>query len=401
MKKLFFFLAALVLGAMAASVNAQTLSSSTVDVRYCFTTLGEETVVENCAPSYLWVDESGRKEDTTITATGTHDYVRTLINARGCDSIATLHLTLNDFRTFEDIDTAICEGDKFVKDGHTYTAAGDYTYTLTNDRGCEHTVNVRLQEMKCGPEGISSSKAIFSISKTQKVYISQGNLVYSTDGTHGVKGGGTKTGTFSFAAQSYLLGSKFTNGSSGVSTSYNPNGTSSGYGSSVSGTDYDWGVYNAISNGGNTPSTWRTLTDTEWAYIINSRTNASTKKGVATIKKGGDLANDMAVYVLLPDNFEFPEYNGTPLTLNNAFKYNSNAYTIAQWELMRKAGAICLPICSPANQGTSCSYWTSTAKLLYMSNNSGTITCSPSYSSSNVAGVKTLSQIRLAQDIVP
>ena len=33
----------------------------------------------------------------------------------------------------------------------------------------------------------------------------------------------------------------------------------------------DWGVHNAISNGGNKAGLWRTLTKDEWDYIINGR----------------------------------------------------------------------------------------------------------------------------------
>ena len=47
--------------------------------------------------------------------------------------------------------------------------------------------------------------------------------------------------------------------------------------------NYDWGVYNAISNGRNTKGLWRTLTIEEWKYIINTRENASDKWGIASI----------------------------------------------------------------------------------------------------------------------
>ena len=49
----------------------------------------------------------------------------------------------------------------------------------------------------------------------------------------------------------------------------------------IEGTNYDWGVYNAISNGGNAAGLWRTLTDAEWTYLLGSRTfGGSRNKGL-------------------------------------------------------------------------------------------------------------------------
>lgn len=49
----------------------------------------------------------------------------------------------------------------------------------------------------------------------------------------------------------------------------------------IEGTNYDWGVYNAISNGGNAAGLWRTLTDAEWTYLLGSRTfGGSSNKGL-------------------------------------------------------------------------------------------------------------------------
>lgn len=55
----------------------------------------------------------------------------------------------------------------------------------------------------------------------------------------------------------------------------------------------DWGVYNAISNGGNTPNQWRTLTDDEWDYLINQRPGCRWALAVVNGVNGA---------VLFPDN---------------------------------------------------------------------------------------------------
>ena len=45
----------------------------------------------------------------------------------------------------------------------------------------------------------------------------------------------------------------------------------------IEGTNYDWGVYNAISNGGNAAGIWRTLTQAEWKYLLSSRSFSGNK----------------------------------------------------------------------------------------------------------------------------
>lgn len=40
----------------------------------------------------------------------------------------------------------------------------------------------------------------------------------------------------------------------------------------IAGTNYDWGVYNAISNGGQQTGMWRTFSRAEWQYLVGTRT---------------------------------------------------------------------------------------------------------------------------------
>ena len=76
---------------------------------------------------------------TTYTSSG--DYSYTLTNASGCDSVVTLHLTVNYSNTG---DTAAVVCDSFDWYGTTYTTSGDYTYTLTNASGCDSVVTLHL-----------------------------------------------------------------------------------------------------------------------------------------------------------------------------------------------------------------------------------------------------------------
>jgi hypothetical protein len=100
----------------------------------------------------------------------------------------------------------------------------------------------------------------------------------------------------------------------------------------ITGSEYDWGIYNAISNGGNQQGIWHLLTRTEWSYILSSRKNASNLKSYATVcgVKG---------YIILPDEFELPE----ALTFSPTTDYTTNTYGVKDWEKMENAGAVFLP----------------------------------------------------------
>jgi gliding motility-associated-like protein len=84
---------------------------------------------------------------TTYTTAGT--YTTTLTNAVGCDSIATLVLTIKQ-KTSSTTNASICKGNNYLFNGTTYTIAGTYTATLTNAVGCDSlaTLNLSLNPFK-------------------------------------------------------------------------------------------------------------------------------------------------------------------------------------------------------------------------------------------------------------
>ena len=102
------------------------------------------------------------------------------------------------------------------------------------------------------------------------------------------------------------------------------------YGSSA---NYDWGVYNAISNGGNEAGLWRTLTLSEWNYILESRKNAQFLRSQATV-------NGVYGYVLLPDDFKKPADITWAHQTNN---WSTNTYSTEQWAVLEATGAVFLP----------------------------------------------------------
>ena len=97
----------------------------------------------------------------------------------------------------------------------------------------------------------------------------------------------------------------------------------------------DWG-YNAISNGGNTTNQWRTLTQSEWDYVFNTRTT------VSGIRYAKAQVNGVNGVILLPDDWSTSIYllRGTNTTSTN---YKSNTIAARRWSTLERAGAVFLP----------------------------------------------------------
>ena len=111
-------------------------------------------------------------------------------------------------------------------------------------------------------------------------------------------------------------------------------------------TNSDWGVFNAILNGGDAVNQWRTLTQPEWAYLMNTRTNAQALRGVGTV-------NGIRGLILLPDDWSgdpivTTSVYGKMVTTDNsdkpaAINWTDNTFTSEQWAVMEAAGAVFLP----------------------------------------------------------
>lgn len=212
----------------------------------------------------------------------------------------------------------------------------------------------------------------FSVSSTKKVRFALGNLQYQAS-----------TGTWSFAEEQYgHIGNAAGNnvsisngrstqsawidlfgfGTSGVN--YNPWTTSTSTATNnnnpyarahINGTVNDWGV-NEISNGGNQPNKWRTLTEAEWKYLLgqglSSRTNANNLH-IPVVSIEIDNNNTIRGTMIFPDG----HIGSKPI--------NRSTITLAQWRVYEAAGAVFLPATGHRN-GTTVDalttgyYWTST-----------------------------------------
>lgn len=292
--------------------------------------------------------------------------------------------------------SVVAEGSSYTWNGEKYTQSGDYQQTFTIEGGCDSLVTLHLTI----PWQNGVLPGVFSIAEDKKVKFSQGALQFNAaQGTHATADG-TAQGTWRFADSQYYTESE---GNKHISSTYNGWfdlfgwGTSGydntandplavnyqpwsvaydyveaeernqfGYGpssnmpdSNLVGTsaNYDWGVYNAISNGGNQPGLWRTLSLAEWEYVLYGRQNASNLYAQATVVGVKGI-------IILPDG-GITSANFTPTTAD----WTTNKYSAAEWVELENQGAVFFPAMGgyryhPSypleDEGTYGPYWTTT-----------------------------------------
>ena len=263
----------------------------------------------------------------------------------------------------------------------------DVTFTLTDVTGnvvktysvTGKTINGNQSNCCTGVALNYSSFEVpsFSVSATDKVEISKGNLQYQAS-----------TNTWRFAENQWdYIGSDNSNIASdytgwidlfGWATSGYSTGRANGYqpwNTSAENTDYyaygnaayhlrdgagdnrgkaDWG-YNAILNGGNQENSgWRTLTSDEWNYLIFERT-ASTVSGVSDARYAkAYLFGTTHGVILFPDNYVHPTGLTAPTGINtdDNTSWNANQYALADWKKMEAAGCVFLPAAGSRFQKT-------------------------------------------------
>ena len=209
---------------------------------------------------------------------------------------------------------------------------------------------------------------LFSVGANTKVRFSPGNL-QATGTTSSNKDGGW---TWSFAAKQYdFIGAAVANNAISGNGTISSDGTVDLFGWSTASTYYginnsddnaaysgafrDWGeVANAANLGGR--NNWRTLTDAEWKYLFEGRTDATQKYGYGSV----DGKNGV---IILPDECTLPD----DLTFTSGASQWANAYNIEEWTVMEANGAIFLPAAGYRVQntvngyGNGAVYWLSTS----------------------------------------
>ena len=200
----------------------------------------------------------------------------------------------------------------------------------------------------------------FSIAADKQVTFAPGNLQYTQS-----------TNTWGFAANQYeVIATDNVTGGTVSSNQYGDSklgealadkidlfcwsteATNFGIMTSTSAGDYpgsfvDWGV-NQIGN--DAPNTWRTLSQEEWLYLLNTRTNASSLRGAAQV-------NGINGLIFLPDNWSCPSdvtfvpgYGGYGID----FYASHQTFTAEQWSKLEAAGAVFLP--AAGNRGGTNAY---------------------------------------------
>jgi len=91
----------------------------------------------------------------TYTQSGTYTYTTT--NSRGCDSVASLQLTINPSDSVL-LSRTLCAPDSFLMGGQWYRQSGAYFSTLINRLGCDSVVQLNLTVYQ--PSTVSISRTI-------------------------------------------------------------------------------------------------------------------------------------------------------------------------------------------------------------------------------------------------
>ncbi len=194
---------------------------------------------------------------------------------------------------------------------------------------------------------------LFSVSETQQVRFSQGNLQYQAS---------TNTWRFAEKQTEYVgegnanIGESYdgwidlfgwgTSGYDHGANAYQPWSTSDNYSDYYAYGGYtqslsdqsgqaDWG-YNAISNGGNEENNgWRTMRSSEWGYLLEQRSTAS---GIHFANACVDGTNGMLVF---PDDWD------GAVGFNNAdhssTDFSDNTVNASDWESLQASGVVFLP----------------------------------------------------------
>lgn len=250
----------------------------------------------------------------------------------------------------------------WTQDGNVVWTNAIYIFTVTSNRSLVAHFTAQPQ----APTG--AINGLFSVSATQQVWFSQGNLQYKAS---------TNTWRFATNQWDYVGGTDLNGNNHGNVSGCSNNSISSTYsgwidlfGWGTSGwnpgntyfspwdsdgscadcygppgpnslTGYyarsDWGVYNAISNGGNAEGRWRTLTISEWEYVFRWR---STSSGIRYAMAQVAGVNGV---ILLPDDWNSSYYTLYDINSFGA-SFSSNVIDLSVWtNSLQLHGAVFLP----------------------------------------------------------
>ena len=195
----------------------------------------------------------------------------------------------------------------------------------------------------------------FSVSDNKKVRFSQGNLQYkngvwrfATDELESFRNASNHNLVTTNRDQNWIdLFGFGTSGQGSPSTNPTTYTNAADYYPHVNltGTNrYDWGV-NEISNGGNQPDKWRTLTRTEWQYLLGiiDNPNRNNKNRRAVINCGNDIDGNVILVpglIIAPDGSSVASNWDASTTNGTALQITKETYV----STYQRAGCVFLPI---------------------------------------------------------
>jgi hypothetical protein len=230
----------------------------------------------------------------------------------GCDSIATLNLTINNaLFTNETVSACI----DYTWNGQTYTQSGTYTYLTTSANGCDSTVTLNLTINQ--PDASTTSQtACDSYTWNGQTYTQSGTYVYNTTTVAGCDSTATliltvnssssssetaaACGTYSWNGQTYTQSGTYTyvtQNSVGCDSTVTlnltintiPNATATdngdGTGSASAGASYQWidcATNSPIS--GATQQTYAPDTTGQYSVVVTSADGCSDTSSCITIE---------------------------------------------------------------------------------------------------------------------
>jgi hypothetical protein len=135
----------------------------------------EETVtVEQCGGTHTWYNEE-------YTESGTYYHTVPTTDPSVCDSLITLHLTINQ-PVANEINETACGS--YTWNDSIYTESGNYTQTLTAANGCDSVVTLHLTITEA-PNREVSETACDSYTWYEQEYTESGNYQHTVENAEG------------------------------------------------------------------------------------------------------------------------------------------------------------------------------------------------------------------------
>ena len=214
-------------------------------------------------------------------------------------------------------------------------------WIFSNETQCYELGSIKNFETEELPESNNPpSKLVakpFSVSSAKNIYFSSGNLQYHpvndewrfAESQLDYNGVANQSLSSAYNGWIDMFGWSTTTTNFGVTTSSDNK--------DYTGSFVDWGT-NKIGN--DAPNTWRTLSKDEWEYLLETRTNATSLKGVAQV-------NGVNGLILLPDDWICPSEIIFRSGFHSNFYVESYAayqtFSNDQWADLETAGAVFLP----------------------------------------------------------